>query len=154
MATLQKIRSGHDFPYPPIPAKELLSGLSENGRKNLNAIMQSTHFNADEQIFTEGDEPRNIYLLNRGRANFTREHRSHISSSDCPVTPDQLFGVTEVLAGQNFENGLRTVTDCEIDVIDRDDFVAFLRSHPTVCYRLATVVSCLYQNAVTHIKTQ
>lgn len=145
-------RPGQIFFYPPIPANELLGGLSDRGRKRLGTLMQHRHFESDEQIFSAGDMPRSIYLLNRGRADLVADYRSQMSSAGCPVGLDQLFGVTEVLSGHKFSMGLRAVTSCEFEVIERSDFVAFLHKQPEVCFRLAAVLSSLYQRTVTSLK--
>ena len=151
---LQKNEPFNDLLYPPIPADLLFAGLNDNDQDRLDAIMQKRHYKIDEQIFEEGDEAENVYLLKRGQAVLTRKRAKNASPLVCPVTPSLLFGVTEVLSKIDFEAGLLPVTDCEVGEIDREDFVSFFRSNPAACYRLASVVSSMYQKVVTGHKTQ
>ena len=115
--------------------------------------MKAKCFRAGEQVFSSGEVPAHIYILNRGRANLTREHSRKMSALTRPVEPDQMFGVIEVLADHHFEPCLVAATPCDFQVIERADFVAFLEVRPDVCFTLATVISSLYRDAVTRLKT-
>ncbi|HEX3100988.1 MAG TPA: cyclic nucleotide-binding domain-containing protein [Pyrinomonadaceae bacterium] len=145
-------RSGHTFFYKPITATDLFSGLSESGHATLTAMMQSKHFEPNQQVFAAGDSPRNIYLLDRGHADLIDDKRHQMSSTHDLVGPDQLFGITEMLSGRNFETGLRTISPCDFYIIERDDFFAFLHNQPDICYRLASMIGSLYSEALRNLK--
>lgn len=38
-------------------------------------------------------------------------------------------------------------------MIDREDLLSFLQNHPALCFRLAEILSRLYQNALQKIKS-
>jgi CRP-like cAMP-binding protein len=140
------------FYYPPIPANDLFSGLLESGRTSLMSTMKSQHFEPNQQVFAAGDKPIASYWLHRGRADLVYAKQHLMSSPECPVGPDQIFGITEILSGHDFEMSLRTVSACDFGVMKREDLVVFLHEQPDVCYRLAAMIGSLYSEVVRIMK--
>ncbi len=133
-------RPRQPFFYSPISAEKLFGGLSSHSRNYLESLSEHSSFAADRVVFSAGDPPVHIFILNSGMA--------EASSPVFAFGAGQVFGITEALSGNNFETSLRTITICDFDVIKRSDFLALLHEDSDVCFRLATAVSELNHKAV------
>jgi CRP-like cAMP-binding protein len=123
----------------PLLAETLKSGLSDPDRHRLNKITSNRQYEKGDAIFLTGNVPDEIVVLANGTAEL-------IGGADARnVAMGELFGLTETLAEAKFCASLIALTDCEVDVIGRDDLIEYLRSTPEACFRsLAAVAENLH----------
>ena len=122
----------------PIMAKRLVSGLSEPDKQRLSTIMRSRHYERGQTIFARDVVPAEVLVITKGNAELecgsaTGETRT--------VAPGEVLGLTETLAEAKYCDTLTAITDCETNVISRDDLIWYLRHTPEACYRSLEVVA-------------
>lgn len=136
-----------------ISVDELLSGLDPRHRKALTQIERHVHLTPGTLVFASHDSPEHIYIHRRGNVAIIREDHVEKLASACPVGSAGIYGLTEALSSKPFAVTMKTVSDAEFDVIDRDDLIEYLRHQPELCFRLAELFSRLYQKALETIKS-
>lgn len=149
---LPKDKTDGDLVCEAIFAEELFSGLSPLDRRELDSIEERVKMLPEHTVFTSGDQPRYIYVHRSGRATLFNAKQKDLSLI-CPVEPDRIYGITEALSGDAFNVGLRTITDSDFDLIARDEFLRFIHRQPSVSFKLARMLSRLYQNMLKRLKS-
>jgi len=119
----------------PILAKRLVSGLSEPDKQRLSTIMRNRHYNQGQTIFARDIVPAEVLIVTYGTAEL------RCGSDIRTVSPGEVLGLTETLAEAKYCDTLTAVTDCETNVISRDDLIWYLRNTPEACYRSLEAVA-------------
>lgn len=132
---------------------ELLRGLDSGHRQSLALIESHVTILPENIVFASGDEPLKIYVHRGGRAVLFHDSGPMSTVYACPVGFNRIYGLVEALSGSTFEFSLKTVQSGEFDVIDLDDFLTFIKHQPALCFRLAEILSRLYQQAMQTIKS-
>ena len=145
-------KTNQNFLRDTLSADELFGSLTPTHRRDLDAIMEHIRFLPDKTVISSGDQPLYIYIHQSGRATIFHDE-SGISGYAFPAEPSHIYGVIEALSGKTFNIRLKTITDSDFARIERDDFLRFVREQPTVAFKLAEILSRLYQNAVQLIKS-
>jgi CRP/FNR family transcriptional regulator, cyclic AMP receptor protein len=92
-------------------------------------------------LFVEGQMPRGIYLLCRGRVKLS------VNSSDGKTMilkiaePGEVLGMHAVVSNQPYELTAETVQPCQVVFIKREDFQKFLEEHGSACLQAAQHLS-------------
>ncbi len=92
-------------------------------------------------LFVEGQMPRGIYLLCRGRVKLS------INSSDGKTMilkiaePGEVLGMHACVSNIPYELTAETVQPCQVVFIKKDDFQKFLEEHGTACLQAAQHLS-------------
>jgi CRP-like cAMP-binding protein len=119
----------------PILAKRLVSGLSEADKQRLSTVMRRVHYNQGQTIFAKDDIPAEILVITSGDAEL------RCGSEARSVSPGEVLGLTEVLAEAKYCDALTAMTDCDANVISRDDLIWYLRNTPEACFRSLEAVA-------------
>jgi CRP-like cAMP-binding protein len=121
----------------PILAKRLVSGLSEPDKQRLSTIMRSRHYEKGQTIFARDVVPAEILVITKGNAALEGDGAGKIRT----VAAGEVLGLTETLAEAKYCDTLTAITDCETNVISRDDLIWYLRHTPEACFRSLEVVA-------------
>jgi len=103
-------------------------------------------------LFVEGQIPRGLYLLCRGRVKLS------VSSSDGKTMilkiaePGEVLGMHAVVSNQPYELTAETVQPCQVVFIKREDFQKFLEEHGSACLQAARHLSDNCHNAYDMIR--
>jgi len=103
-------------------------------------------------LFVEGQMPRGIYLLCRGRVKLS------VNSSDGKTMilkiaePGEVLGMHAVVSNQPYELTAETVQPCQVAFIKREDFQKFLEEHGSACLQAARHLSDNCHNAYDMIR--
>ena len=136
-----------------ISVDELLSGLDPRLRKGLTLIEKPLRVLPDKIVFTSTEAPFYIYVHRRGRVALFQDDDIKDIVYACPVGPSCIYGLVEALSGNVYGMSMKTLTNSEFDVIDRDELLRFIQNNPALCFRLAEILSRLYQHALHTIKS-
>jgi len=119
--------------------------------RGLAAVSYSTVYPENSVLFVEGQMPRGIYILCRGRAKLSMVSSEgktlilHISE------PGDILGLSSCLLGQPYQATVETLSPCQLNFIRRDDFLQYIRSHPEAMFRVAEFLSREYRAACNEI---
>ncbi len=104
-------------------------------------------------LFVEGQSPRGIYLLCKGRVKLS------VNSSDGKTMilkiaePGEVLGLHACVTGIPYELTAETVQPCQVVFIKREDFLKFLTEHGDACLTAAQHLSNTCHNAYDTIRT-
>jgi CRP/FNR family transcriptional regulator, cyclic AMP receptor protein len=108
----------------------LFSPMDDNERASVAAIMEEISFSKGQQIFHERDPGGICYILRSGRVEMSVELEGNEKLVLDLIEPGELFGELSLLDGGNRSNTAVALTDCEALVLERHEFVDFLRKQP------------------------
>ena len=104
-------------------------------------------------LFVEGEEPRGVFILCKGRAKLTTtssEGRTLIAKI---AGPGEILGASAVILGKPYELSGETLEPSQVNFIRRDDFLRLLSSHSEACLHTAQQLSEKYNAAQRDIRT-
>ena len=126
-------------------ADELFGGLLAEPGNSLFALKREERFARGETIFARGELPRSILVAIEGEAEIFYGG----AATAQPLKRNVIWGLSESVANLPYEMSLKAATDCRFEAFDRDAFLTFLQSEPSVCFRLLQMLGAnlhrLYQ---------
>ena len=137
-----KLRADKIFCNLPIPTVQALE-----------AIKYTTAYPKGAVLFVEGQAPRGVFILCRGRVKLS------ICSSDGKTLilkisePGEVLGLSASVSGKPYELTAETLDPCQVNFVKREDFLRFLREHNDVCLRVAEQLSEKYNTACHEIRS-
>lgn len=141
MATPYNLDVNHDCTKCTNRSERQFCNMEEKAVASLDALKFTTIHPKGALLFVEGEDPRSVYLLCRGRVKLT------MSSSDGRTLivriaePGEVLGATAAMLGQPFEMSAETIEPCQVNVIRREHFLEFLKHFPEASMRLARQLS-------------
>src|ERR1700748_3652133 len=124
------MRGGHIFCDPP-PAP----------LQSFESIKYATAYPKGAVLFVEGQMPRGIFVLCKGRVKLS------ICSTDGKTLilkiaePGEVLGLSATVSGKAYELTAETVDPCQVNFVKREDFLRFLKEHGEACLRVAGQLS-------------
>ena len=115
-------------------------------------IKYSASYPAGAVLFVEGQSPRGIFVLCKGRVKLS------ICSTDGKTLilkiaePGEVLGLSASVSGKPYELTAETVDPCQVNFVKRDDFLRFLRENADACLRVAEQLSEKYNSACREIR--
>ena len=119
--------------------------------RGLAAISYPTVYPENSVLFVEGQMPRGVYILCRGKAKLSMVSSEgktlilHISE------PGEILGLSSCLLGQPYQATVESLSPCQLNFIRRDDFLQYVRKHPEAMFRVAEFLSREYRAACNEI---
>lgn len=117
-------------------ADRLFCDLTPETAKSLTAIKQISRFEKEKLVFTNGELPCCVYFLLEGKAQIFAGAALPGKNLARSVAPNEILGLTEAITNLPYETNLKTLTPCQFECIQRDDFIRFLQNESAVCFRL------------------
>jgi CRP-like cAMP-binding protein len=119
----------------------LFSGLAEKDLDALIGVARITRLPARAELFHKGDQGTQVYVVIRGKlkALTTSEEGDDVVFSI--LDEGEVFGEIALLGRPQRSATVTAITACELLMIDRRDFLSFLRGHPAVAIELLAVLA-------------
>jgi CRP/FNR family transcriptional regulator len=134
-------------------AEKVFCDLSEAALQSFEAIKYATAYPKGAVLFVEGQAPRGIFVLCKGRVKLS------ISSSDGKTLilkiseAGEVLGLSATVSGKPYELTAETIDPCQVNFVKREDFLRFLREHADACFRVAEQLSEKYNAACHEIRS-
>jgi len=125
-----------------IPPTDFLSHLDAHDRASLDACSQRRHYRRHDVIFHAGSPGENVFILVEGRVKIFAHSPAGKSIILWFCFPGELFGLAEMARAGRREVEAEAGAESEILVVPREDFQAFLASHPKAALRVVDLLSC------------
>jgi CRP/FNR family transcriptional regulator, cyclic AMP receptor protein len=106
----------------------------------------------ESTLFVEGQLPRGIYLLCRGRVKLSVNSSEGKTMILKIAEPGEALGMHACVNNQPYELTAETVQPCQVVFIKREDFHKFLEEHGTACLQAAQHLSKNCHNAYDMIR--
>ena len=123
------------------PTIEKYFGTAAEETDEIVASLETRHLDGGEWLFHQGDAGDSLYFLVRGRLQVWVTPEG--AAADAPpkllgeVVPGDSVGEIGLLTGAPRTTGIRAIRDSQLICIDRAQFEALARRHPTLVMRLA-----------------
>lgn len=131
---------------------DMFCGLSPDALQSLEAIKQAIAYPKGAVLFVEGQNPRGIFLLCKGRVKLALCSSTGKTLIMKFVEPGEVLGLSATISGKPYEVMAETAEPCQINFVRRDDFLRFLPHHTDAGLRVAEQLSSKYNSACRDIR--
>ena len=146
--------SNHNQIHPsPITGGQVFSGLDEATVRALAKASSSLAFDADDIVYSEGDQAAGMYVLMTGRVKLT------VSSSDGKslilrmLNPGEVFSLSSVFLERPQETSAETLERTTVSFVKRADLLRLMNQHGDLALRLARELSLEYASLCEEMST-
>lgn len=104
-------------------------------------------------LFVEGQAPRGMYVLCRGRVKLSTTSREGKTLILRIAEPGEVLGLHATVSGRPYELTAETLQASQLNFVKREDFLQFLQEHGDACLRAAQHLSQNCQSAYEMIRS-
>lgn len=115
--------------------------------QDLAAISYSTVYPEGSVLFVEGQMPRGVYILCRGKAKLSMVSKEGKTLILRISEPGDVLGLSSCLLSQPYQGTVETLTPCQVNFIRGEDFLRYIRTHANAMFRVAEFLSREYHSA-------
>jgi CRP/FNR family transcriptional regulator, cyclic AMP receptor protein len=119
----------------------LFAGLAPGELEALVPVTRVRSFRAREEVFHKGDPAGALYVVMRGRLKALTTSQSGDDVVFSIMGPGEVFGEVALLSDHPRTATVRALDDCDVLLLDRRDFLAFLGKSPDVGIKMLEVLS-------------
>lgn len=134
-----------------IPMFEL---LDERELEVLAGQLEIEQYVANQIIFTAGEEGGEMYLVQRGRVEVFVRDVSHARVTIDHLEVGEIFGDLSLLDNQPRSASAKALADTTLIVIDRDDLLALVRTHPAAALDIMAMLGKRLRATDTLVKSR
>ena len=127
-------------------AEGFFCSLSKPLVKTLEEVSFVTSYPTGAMLFVEGQAPRGVYVLCKGRAKLSVVSAEGKTLILKIAKPGEVLGLSSCLLSQPHEVTVETLSPCQVNFIRQQDFLRLMRESET-CLRVAEQLSLQYQSA-------
>jgi len=135
-----------------IRSASMFCGLSPTALQSFEGIKYATAYPKGAVLFVEGQNPRGIFVLCKGRVKLTLCSSTGKTLIMKLVEPGEILGLSATISGKPYEVMAETSEPCQINFVRREDFLRFLRQHSEAGLRVAEQLSAKYNSACREIR--
>jgi CRP/FNR family transcriptional regulator len=132
---------------------KIFCDLPEAALQSFEQIKYATAYPKGAILFVEGQAPRGIFVLCKGRVKLS------ICSTDGKTLilkiaeAGEVLGLSASVSGNPYELTAETIDPCQVNFVKREDFLRFLKEHSEACLRVAEQLSEKYNSACREIRS-
>jgi CRP/FNR family cyclic AMP-dependent transcriptional regulator len=133
-------------------SERLFCDLPAAALQSFEAIKYATAYPRGAVLFVEGQAPRGIFVLCKGRVKLS------ICATDGKTLilkiaePGEVLGLSASVSGKPYELTAETVDPCQVNFVKREDFLRFLKEHAEACFKVAEQLAEKYNNACHEVR--
>lgn len=134
-------------------AEHIFCDLPAGALHSFETIKYATAYPKGAVLFVEGQAPRGIFVLCKGRVKLS------ICSTDGKTLilkiaePGEVLGLSATVSGKTYELTAETIDPCQVNFVKREDFLRFLKEHADACFKVAEQLSEKYNTACREIRS-
>ena len=134
-------------------ADQIFCDLSDPALQSFEQIKYATAYPKGAVLFVEGQAPRGIFVLCKGRVKLS------ICSTDGKTLilkiaeAGEVLGLSASVSGKPYELTAETIDPCQVNFVKREDFLRLLKEHADACMRVAEQLSEKYNTACREIRS-
>jgi len=134
-------------------SKSFFCDLAPAALKAFEAIKYTTAYPEGAVLFVEGQPPRGVFMLCRGRVKIS------ITSSEGKTIilriaqPGEVLGLNAAVSGTPYQATAEMLEPCQVNYIRREDLLRYLREHGEASIHAAQQLSASYHTACEQIRS-
>lgn len=132
--------------------EHLFCDLPATALQVFESIKYATAYPKGAVLFVEGQAPRGIFVLCKGRVKLS------ICATDGKTLivkiaePGEVLGLSASVSGKPYELTAETVDPCQVNFVKHEDFLRFLKEHSDACFKVAEQLSEKYNTACHEVR--
>ena len=133
-------------------ADDIFCDLPAAALQSFETIKYATAYPKGAVLFVEGQSPRGIFVLCKGRVKLslcTTDGKTLIFKI---ANAGEVLGLSASVTGKPYEVTAETVEHCQVNFVKRKDFLRFLRENSDACLRVAEQLSEKYHSACREVR--
>ena len=136
-----------------VRADRIFCDLPNHALQAFEAIKYATAYPKGAVLFVEGQAPRGIFVLCKGRVKLS------ICATDGKTLilkiaePGEVLGLSATVSGKPYELTAETIDPCQVNFVKREDFLRFLKDNSDACFKVAEQLSEKYNNACHEVRS-
>src|SRR5437764_12719760 len=133
--------------------ERIFCDLTTHARQAFESIKYATAYPKSAVLFVEGQAPRGIFVLCKGRVKLP------ICATDGKTLilkiaePGEVLGLSATVSGKPYELTAETIDPCQVNFVKREDFLRFLKEHGDACFKVAEQLSDKYNTACHEVRS-
>ena len=127
--------------------------LPMSALRTLDRITQAATYPKGAVLFTEGQAPRGVFILCRGRVKMLINSRDGHSLILKLARPGEVLGVNATILNKPYEATAETLYACQLDFVRSDDFLRFLKEHGDAVFRAVQHVGQYCESAYDQLRS-
>ena len=134
-------------------ADRIFCDLPTSALQSFESIKYATAYPKGAVLFVEGQAPRGIFVLCKGRVKLS------ICATDGKTLilkiaePGEVLGLSASVSGKPYELTAETIDPCQVNFVKREEFLRFLKEHADACFKVAEQLSEKYNNACHEVRS-
>jgi len=119
----------------------LFSDFSAKQLEAVSLVARKKTLQRREELFHKGDHSEEVYVIASGKLKVLTTSAEGDDVVFSILGPGEVFGEVALLGGVPRTATVSAIEDCQLLVIDRRDFMSFLRTNPEVSAKLLFVLA-------------
>ena len=120
---------------------DLFSDFSAKQLEAVSLVARSKTLQRREELFHKGDQSGEVYVIASGKVKALTTSSKGDDVVFSILGPGEVFGEVALLGATPRTATVSAIEDCLLLVIDRRDFMSFLRTNPEVSVKLLSVLA-------------
>jgi CRP/FNR family transcriptional regulator len=137
----------------PRKASGFFCDLAASPLKSFEEVKYTSSYPTDALLFVEGQTPRGVYMLCKGRIKLTMTSPEGKSIILHIAEAGELIGLNAALSGQPYELSAETLEPCQINFIKREAFLRLVHEHPQIAAHATEQLGRDYRAACFQIRS-
>jgi CRP/FNR family transcriptional regulator, cyclic AMP receptor protein len=119
----------------------LFAGLDDQAARELRNLLKLQDVRRDTVLFRAGDSGDSMYLIETGRVRISVHDEDKEEVTLAELAGGDFFGEMALIDGKQRSADARVVEDARLAILDREKFLAFVRSNPDVALEMLSAVT-------------
>jgi CRP/FNR family transcriptional regulator, cyclic AMP receptor protein len=133
-------------------SQRLFCDLSPEALQAFEAIKCTTAYPKGAVLFAEGQAPSGIFMVCKGTVKLSAcSHTGKVLVLRLSK-PGEILGLSAVLSHRPYELTAITAEPCQVNFVNRNAYLQFLRDYPEVCFKVTEQLSERYRLACQEVR--
>ena len=130
----------------PTPVDELLVPSDAKLIRDLGLISKKMSLLRGQRVFSRSEVAKQVFIHRTGTA--VIRHYAVVEDAFLSAKPERIYGLSEVLADEEYSFDFNAVTPCTFEVINEIDLIGMIRRKPDFGIELAICLADLFDRSV------
>jgi CRP/FNR family cyclic AMP-dependent transcriptional regulator len=136
-----------------IRQSRVFCNLNASALETFEKIKYATAYPKGAILFIEGQMPRGIYVLCRGRVKLSLSDANGKTLIFKIVWPGEVLGLSASMSGKPYDLTAETLEPCQLSFVKREDLLRFLKHDSDACFKVVEQLSEKYNTACHEIRS-